>query len=40
MSESTLMDIRQVAVYLQTNEATAYSWAQKDSLPRVKMERI
>jgi excisionase family DNA binding protein len=40
MSESTLMDIRQVAVYLQINEATAYSWAQKGRLPGIKMGRI
>lgn len=40
MSESTLMDIRQVTAYLQINEATAYSWAQKSKLPGIKIGRI
>ena len=40
MSENTLMDIKQVAAYLQINEATAYSWAQKGELPAIKIGRI
>ncbi|MBC8493079.1 MAG: helix-turn-helix domain-containing protein [Chloroflexi bacterium] len=40
MSEDALMDIRQVATYLQINEATAYSWAQKGELPGIKIGRI
>ena len=40
MSEDTLMDIKQVASYLQINEATAYSWAQKGRLPGIKIGRI
>ena len=40
MNEESLMDIRQVAAYLQINEATAYSWAQKGNLPGIKIGRI
>ena len=40
MSENSLMDIKQVAAYLQINEATAYSWAQDGKLPGIKMGRI
>lgn len=40
MSEDTLMDIKQIAAYLQINEATAYSWAQKGQLPGIKIGRI
>ncbi|MBE9508892.1 MAG: helix-turn-helix domain-containing protein [Chloroflexi bacterium] len=40
MSENNLMDIKQVAAYLQINEATAYSWAQKGRLPGIKIGRI
>lgn len=40
MSEDSLMDIKQAVAYLQINEATAYSWAQKDKLPGIKMGRI
>ena len=40
MSEEALMDIKQVASYLQINEATAYSWAQRGKLPAIKMGRI
>ena len=40
MSEDTLMDIKQVASYLQINEATAYNWAQKGKLPGIKIGRI
>lgn len=40
MNEQTLMDIRQVATYLQINEATAYSWAQSGRLPGIKIGRI
>jgi PTS system nitrogen regulatory IIA component len=40
MNENTLMDVRQVAAYLQINEATAYSWAQAGKLPGIKMGRI
>lgn len=40
MNEEALMDVRQVAAYLQINEATAYSWAQKGMLPGIKIGRI
>jgi PTS system nitrogen regulatory IIA component len=40
MGEETLMDIRQVASYLQINEATAYTWAQNGKLPGIKIGRI
>ena len=40
MNERTLMDIKQVACYLQINEATAYSWAQSSKLPGIKIGRI
>ena len=40
VSEEALMDIKQVASYLQINEATAYSWAQKGKLPGIKIGRI
>jgi excisionase family DNA binding protein len=39
-SEKVLMDIKQVAAYLQINEATAYSWAQHGRLPGIKIGRI
>ena len=40
MHEATLMDIKQVASYLQINEATAYSWAQEGEPPGIKIGRI
>ena len=40
MGEDALMDIRQVAAFLQINESTVYSWAQKGRLPGIKMGRI
>lgn len=40
MDADALMDIRQVAAYLQINEATAYSWAQKGKIPAIKMGRL
>ena len=40
MNEQTLMDIKQVVIYLQINEATAYSWAQSGKLPGIKIGRI
>ena len=40
MAEETLMDIRQVAAYLQINEGTAYNWAQKGKLPGIKLGRV
>ncbi len=39
-SEEALMDIKQVAAYLQINEATAYNWAQSGKLPGIKIGRI
>lgn len=39
-NEETLMDIKQVAAYLQINEATAYNWTQKGKLPGIKLGRI
>jgi PTS system nitrogen regulatory IIA component len=38
--EDSLMDIKQIASYLQINEATAYSWAQSGKLPGIKIGRI
>jgi PTS system nitrogen regulatory IIA component len=40
MEENNLLDIRQVAAYLQINEATAYNWAQKGKLPGIKLGRV
>lgn len=40
MSENNLMDVKQVAAYLQINEATAYNWAQKGKIPGIKVGRI
>jgi excisionase family DNA binding protein len=34
------MDIKQVAAYLQINEATAYNWAQSGKIPGIKIGRI
>ena len=39
-SEEALMDIKQVAAYLQINEATAYNWAQSGKLPGIKIGRV
>ena len=38
--QETLMDIKQVAAYLQINEATAYNWSQRGKLPGIKIGRI
>jgi len=38
--KKTLMDIKQVAAYLQITEATAYNWAQSGKLPGIKIGRI
>jgi excisionase family DNA binding protein len=38
--EEALMDIKQVAAYLQITEATAYNWAQNGRLPGIKIGRI
>jgi excisionase family DNA binding protein len=40
MTEESLMDIRQIAAYLQINEATAYNWAQEGKLPGIKLGRV
>jgi len=40
MDEETLMGVKQVAAYLQINEATVYSWAQKGRLPGIEIGRI
>lgn len=39
-AEDALMDIKQVAAYLQITEATAYNWAQSGNLPGIKIGRI
>jgi excisionase family DNA binding protein len=39
MSDEKLMNIRQVADYLQLNQTTVYAWAQQGILPGYKLGR-
>ncbi len=39
MSEDTLLNVKQVAAYLQLKESTIYSWAQDGKIPAIKIGR-
>lgn len=39
MSANTLLNVKQVAQYLQLKESTIYSWAQDGKIPAIKIGR-
>ncbi len=39
MDENTLLNVKQVARYLQLKESTIYSWAQDGKIPAIKIGR-
>jgi excisionase family DNA binding protein len=39
MADQTLLNVRQVAQYLQLKESTIYSWAQDGKIPAIKIGR-
>ena len=39
MSQETLLNVKQVAEYLQLKESTIYSWAQDGKIPAIKIGR-
>ncbi|NLX37153.1 MAG: helix-turn-helix domain-containing protein [Chloroflexi bacterium] len=39
MADDTLMNVKQVAQYLQLKESTIYSWAQDGKIPAIKIGR-
>jgi len=39
MVEDTLLNVKQVAQYLQLKESTIYSWAQDRKIPAIKIGR-
>jgi excisionase family DNA binding protein len=39
MAEGTLLNVKQVAQYLQLKESTIYSWAQDGKIPAIKIGR-
>jgi excisionase family DNA binding protein len=39
MNEDTLLNVKQVAQYLQLKESTIYSWAQDGKIPAIKIGR-
>ncbi len=39
MSDNTLLNVKQVAQYLQLKESTIYSWAQDGKIPAIKIGR-
>ena len=39
MSQETLLNVKQVAEYLQLKESTIYSWAQDAKIPAIKIGR-
>jgi excisionase family DNA binding protein len=39
MSQDTLLNVKQVAQYLQLKESTIYSWAQDGKIPAIKIGR-
>jgi len=39
MSSETLLNVKQVAQYLQLKESTIYSWAQDGKIPAIKIGR-
>ena len=39
MDQDTLLNVKQVAAYLQLKESTIYSWAQDGKIPAIKIGR-
>lgn len=39
MNQDTLLNVKQVAQYLQLKESTIYSWAQDGKIPAIKIGR-
>jgi excisionase family DNA binding protein len=39
MDQSSLLNVKQVAQYLQLKESTIYSWAQDGKIPAIKIGR-
>lgn len=39
MTQDTLLNVKQVAAYLQLKESTIYSWAQDGKIPAIKIGR-
>lgn len=39
MEQNTLLNVKQVAKYLQLKESTIYSWAQDGKIPAIKIGR-
>mgnify|MGYP001061490285 CR=1 FL=1 len=39
MNQETLLNVKQVAQYLQLKESTIYSWAQDGKIPAIKIGR-
>ncbi len=39
MEQERLLNVRQVAEYLQLKESTIYSWAQEGRIPAIKIGR-
>ena len=39
MSQEVLLNVKQVAQYLQLKESTIYSWAQDNKIPAIKIGR-
>jgi len=39
MSQEALLNVKQVAEYLQLKESTIYSWAQDGKVPAIKIGR-
>ncbi len=39
MAQETLLNVKQVADYLQLKESTIYSWAQDEKIPAIKIGR-
>lgn len=39
MTQDTLLNVKQVAEYLQLKESTIYSWAQDGKIPAIKIGR-
>ena len=39
MSQDALLNVKQVAEYLQLKESTIYSWAQDGKVPAIKIGR-
>ncbi len=39
MTQDNLLNVKQVAQYLQLKESTIYSWAQDNKIPAIKIGR-